>query len=303
MSTGTEARLEAKVRSLVDRPLEVTLDFGPFGLPARRSLSLDPGETRSVQVAVPVPPLAAPGRASTTQLLAVGRCGRFSAFDTKWLTFSPVLHPDRASASMDDARLHWHSLTHDCLVMGEPQWEGESDLSGRFAVVEGEDTLTIVVDVTDDDITVAPAWQPVSFGDSVEVYLDFRAPEDQGKPVYGPEVVPILAVPGGAEGGLPRWQPLDRLVPMLVDLSFSCTDRPDGYRVTLSVPLRGIADRDAGHTGGFGLDVGINDADLGSTRKTQMFYCGHAGNYLDPSRLAGVSTDRTSRRLWRVTLR
>jgi hypothetical protein len=38
---------------------------------------------------------------------------------------------------------------------------------------------------------------------------------------------------------------------------------------------------------GFGLDVGINDADFGRERSTQMFYSGHADNYLDPSRLAG----------------
>ena len=72
--------------------------------------------------------------------------------------------------------------------------------------------------------------------------------------------------------------------------------------MTFSLPLGAIAGRHA-DPAGFGLDVGINDADLGGTRSKQMFYCGHASNYLDPSRLAGVSRAEASRQLWRVTLR
>jgi len=185
--------------------------------------------------------------------------------------------------------------------MGEFWWDGDSDLSGRVALTEADGKLTVIVDVTDDDITVARADQPVSYGDSVEVYLDFRSAKDQGKPVYGRDVVAILAVPESPEGGPPRWQPLDGLAPVLADVSFACDAKPDGYTVTLSVPLTSVLADDGPAT--FGLDVGINDADGGSTRSTQMFYSGHADNYLDPSRLAGVSTAKASRRLWRVTLR
>ncbi|NPV47586.1 MAG: hypothetical protein HPY69_11550 [Armatimonadetes bacterium] len=211
------------------------------------------------------------------------------AVEAMWLTVAPAIRADvPVEAAADANAWTWHAFTPEAFTIGRDEWLGPADLSARFAVVVQPDRLVCTVEVTDDSLTTASLQDP-SRGDSVEIYLDLRPDADQGKPVYGPEVVLIQVIPPTAGRGF-QWRSMEPLPGDMKGLGVDCTLTPTGYAAVLSLPLSTLRRFRGPVWDGFGFDVGVNDADHGGTRKSQMMWAGTGDNYLNPSHLAGVHT-------------
>lgn len=209
------------------------------------------------------------------------RAGGCADFDVAWLAIAPTV---TAEGSPEGAA--WHTLGGDELVLGKQHWQGPDDLSARFAVTRDGTQLTITVEVTDDRLTPATLRDP-SRGDSVEMYLDLRSPQEQGLPLYSEEVLALQVLAPEAAEGPPLWRNMHELPEDLEQLEVSAWLREDGYSVEVALPLAAVIARRGSDWGGIGLDIGVNDAD-GGERKSQMMWRGIADNYLNPAYLAGV---------------
>jgi len=237
-----------------------------------------PGETAHSGQKLTLPPFTGLSYSFPVRLL--GRGGSFGDFAVRWLTVAPAIRADT------DDTLSWHSLGADSLTLGRGLWLGAKDLSARFAAVVSPEQLAFVVEVTDNAVTVA-ADNPHE-GDSVELYLDLRPAAEQGKPVYGPEVVALqIPAPTGPAGTI-DWRSMQTLPEALKGLKVQGRRTPGGYRVRVELPLAAVTALRGGTWSGLGFDVAVNDADGGGPRKTQMMWTGFPDNYLNPGYLAGL---------------
>ncbi|MEI6503279.1 MAG: sugar-binding protein, partial [Armatimonadota bacterium] len=245
------------------------------------TVHLAPREAAHSKQELALPPFRGLSYSFPVRLL--GRGGGFGDFDVRWLTVAPAVRADTAKT---DTALSWHVLGADSLTIGRSLWLGPKDLSARFAVVVLPETLTFVVEVADNDITVAQS-DPHD-GDSVELYLDLRRAADQGKPIYGPEVVTVQIPAPSAMAGTVDWRGMQPLPEALKNMKVQGRRTPDGYRVRVELPLAAVTALRGGSWPGLGFDVAVNDADGGGPRKAQMMWTGFPDNYLNPGYLAGL---------------
>jgi hypothetical protein len=223
--------------------------------------------------------------------------------DVRWLVIAPAVTADTAPGpGLDTGALTWHALRPDAFTVGGQNRSGPKDLGCRFAVAVSPDCLTFLVEVTDDDLTVADGQDP-SQGDSVELYLDLRNDADQGKPVYGPEVLALQITPPATAGGPARWRSMQPLPATVRGLAAGCTRTASGYRARVELPLAAVKACRGTAWQGLGFDVGVNDADFGGPRKSQMMWAGIPDNYLNPAYLAGLYTSPLPPGATRRTLR
>jgi len=235
------------------------------------------------------------------RLFARGEAG-FGGVDVCWLVTAPAVAADLAADGAEPADLTWHELTADSFTLGRHTWWGPGDLSARFAVVALADRLRFIVEVTDDDLSVATLVDP-SLGDSVELYLDLRPEADQGRPVYSEGVLALQVIPPAGADGQTLWRSMDPLPDDLQGLSIECARTATGYTARLALPLAAVEARRVGQWPGLGFDVGVNDADFGGTRTGQMMWAGTGENYLNPAYLAGLYADPLPTGAVRQTLR
>jgi len=305
LGPGHLPKLHIAIHSLSDRTLDTQLEHGPELLVGRESFTLEPGQQGDITSGIRLPELTPATRTRSYKLWAVARAeqAQASALDIKWLAVAPVICPDEAEGVLDPEQLTWRRLSADSLVLGQDLWEGDRDLSARFALAWYQGRLIVKVEVTDDDLSLAPAKEPASFGDSVEVCLDLRPPPDQGKPVYSKDVVLLLARPATSKGGSTDWSPLDGLTRRLVGVSASTELQPDGYAITFAIPKLALARPGEDSVSGIGFDIHVNDSDFAHGRDCQMVWAGTADNYLNPARLGALVAPSDAPALWRVSLR
>ncbi|MBD3292409.1 MAG: hypothetical protein GF393_05760 [Armatimonadia bacterium] len=249
VSDDATQSIQAEVVNRSDQELdwEARLEFGRQSVDLQGSLP--PEGSTVIEQSFDIPDGLPAGRAFVTPVRLHVRGQGYSAFDAGFLVISPAIVTDAAEP---------RTLGGRNLTIGRHLWRGEEDLSARLNVTTGLDELRIEVHVTDDDLTVADLTEP-SRGDSVEVYLDLRGPEEQGLPVYGEDVLALQIVPPVDGGAL--WHNLHRLPPDLWDMSVRGALSASGYRVRVDVPLAAVEARRGPRWGGLGLDVGVNDAD------------------------------------------
>lgn len=304
--TGSRLSAEAtypvaiEARNVSDAPLEARFCFEYGDQRSEQRVQLAPQQTQRLTCKVPLPRFA--GRSASRPLrLYVQEVAPWAA-EAMWLTVAPAIRaemPAEAGEAADSPT--WHAFAPEAFTIGRPEWLGPTDLSARFAVTVQSGRLVCTVDVTDDDLTTAPLQDP-SKGDSVEVYLDLRPDADQGKPIYGPEVVLIQVIPPAADKGF-QWRSMEALPASVGGLGVDCRLTPGGYTAEISLPLETLR-RLRGPLGdGFGFDVGVNDADHGEPRKSQLMWAGTGDNYLNPGHLAGVYMRQVPANATRQTLR
>ncbi len=295
--------VNAEISSLADRAIEWTARI-EFGQDLREAGGrLEPGETLLVKERVPVPRDLPAGRSFAIPVHLWVRGGEYGSFDVAWLAMARAVSASGAEGGALPAEGRgWHEIGAGALVLGTHLWTGPADLAGRFRAVTLADRLRCEVRVVDDDVTVAGLNDP-SQGDSVELYLDLRAQEQQGEPVYSADVLALQVIPPGQAGGWTRWRNLHELPEDLREIVVSAALNEDGYRVWVELPLAMIEARRGEAWGGIGFAIGINDADNGGTRKTQMMWSGIADNYLNPAYLAGLYADGLAEGATRRTLR
>ncbi|MGQ9730818.1 MAG: GDSL-type esterase/lipase family protein [Candidatus Zipacnadales bacterium] len=286
------------------QPLAAELEFGPAFLVKHERFELEAGTRGDVTEDLVLPQSLPGNRTWGLRMWAVARAvaAEASAIDMKWLAVAPVIIPDRVGTQLDQEALTWHRLGPESLVMGKSTWEGDADLSARFAVALRAQELIVIVDVQDDDLNVAQGQTSISEGDSVELCLDLRLPKDQAKPVYSPEVALLLVKPATSPTTRASWQPLDELTPQLSDVSAMSTLTREGYMATLSIPLSAF-ERGGEGLDGVGFDIHVNDSDFGLGRETQLVWAGTADNYLNPAALGALANPTNEPPQWRVSLR
>ncbi|MGC9319092.1 MAG: GDSL-type esterase/lipase family protein [Armatimonadota bacterium] len=265
--------------------------------------SLPEGGRTIVEGRFRVPDDLPAGHAFSTPVHLFVRGDGYGSFDTGWLVMAPAvsaLLPHSATTETAETaerppednseaatQSQWHEVGANALVLGRHLWRGEDDLSARFRVTRQSESLRFEIHVTDDDVTVADLTDP-SRGDSVELYLDLRDGRHQGQPVYSSDVLALQVIPPADHGSQARWRSMHAVPRDLRDISVLAAQSQDGYRVRVELPLRAIEARRGANWGGLGFDLGINDADDGGTRKSQMMWSGTGENYIDPAFLAGV---------------
>ncbi len=281
LDSDAEQVIDVTITTLADEAVQwqARLEFG------RQVRELEgtatPGELVTQSERFEIPDDLPDGRTCSIPVRLSARSDTCGAFDVAWLWVAPAIvsQPGNEPGT-------WHELGREELMFGRQYWQGREDLSARFRVSHTEDHLRIEVEVTDDHITVADLNDP-SRGDSVEIYLDLRGSEEQGRPLYTEDVLAIQVLAPEDPDAPVRWRNMHDLPADLSDIEVATRSRDGGYDVVVGVPLAAIEAIRGGDWGGIGLDVGVNDADFGE-RKTQIMWRGIADNYLNPAYLAGV---------------
>ncbi len=287
LSAAPDYEFKAKIASLTGKPLAYTAKIAYLEEKTETGLTATPNAGVFLRQRL-VLPAWAPRRSYALPIHLWVRGGGYGDFDVRWLTVAPAVAATPVNAGEEaPARLDWQHLDGDFLVLGRHLWLGPRDLSGRFAVLAWPDRLRFLVQVTDDEVAPSTLDWP-SEGDCIEVYLDLRNDEDQGKPVYSPEVIvlQILAPAGPDQPG--QWKSMQPLPEDLQGIAVNCQLAAGGYEAQVDVPLAPVQARRGQRWAGLGFDIGIDDADTGGGRKTQMMWAGIADNYLNPAYLAGL---------------
>lgn len=283
LSGEREQTIGATLTCVADEPLAWNLRMEVGGEVRELQGAVGPGAPVTVSERFAIPAGLPAGRAYSIPVRLWARSGDAGDFDVAWLTISPAISAASAPGAEDAS---WRALDARALVLGAHLWRGEDDLSGRFRALLSGDHLRVDVEVTDDQMTVADLADP-SRGDSVELYIDLRSQEEQGRPVYSEDVLALQIIPPRQPGAQVRWRNMHALPPDLAALRVGGERTPAGYRVSVGLPVAAIEARRGQDWGGVGFDAGVNDAD-GGTRRTQMMWMGTAENYLNPAYLPGI---------------
>ena len=321
---GTEAKIEVEIegrseligegdalsyRTLVRNAggdaLGIDVEYGPAPIAKGERVNLSPDEQGEFTDTITLPALTPATRTRRVKLWTVARSveAHAAAIDGKTMSIAPVLVPEVVRDLARPNGLTWYRLTHESIQKGAYTWGGEVDLGARFALMQRENRLEIVVEVTDDDIDPAPGGTWVGDHDSVEICLDLRPASEQGKPGHTKDVMLLLFSASTDDGRPTNWQPLDGLSPRLVGVSARGGKLDGGYRLTISIPMRVLQREGEKDYTGIGFDVHVNDSDFGHGRDCLMVFAGTGDNYLDASGLAALAAPADETPRWRVSVR
>lgn len=299
LSASRTCDVEVTAASLSDQPLTGTAQLQWQDEVREEPLRLAPRQRDLLPRSLPLPEFT--GLAVSFPVRLLSRGDGLGNLEVRWLTLAPAVRADSVADTADPSALTWHPLSPQCFSFGRTLWRGPGDLSARFAVAVLPDRLRFLIEVADDDLSAATGSDP-SQGDSAELYLDLRPDADQGKPVYSRQVVALQVSPPTAAGPS-RWQPMQELPPELRALAVDCQATREGYRVQVDLPLSVLKATRGETWEGLGFDVGVNDADAGGQRKSQLMWTGYPDNYLNPGYLAGLYTREVPTGAVRQTLR
>ncbi len=293
--------LQARLRNFTVAPLDCTVKIDYPDEVHEQTLRLRAGGGDVIHL--PLPVSATPRRSYATPVHLWARGEGYGGFDARWLVVAPAVAAVSVAAdSAPAASLKWQTFAADSLMFGSHLWLGPQDLGGRFAVAALPDRLRFSLVVTDDDLTVADLDYP-SAGDCVELYLDLRSDRNQGKPVYSNDVIALQILAPKAPGEPAAWKAMQPLPEDLQGITVTTKLTKEGYNVQVDLPLAPVEARRGKDWSGLGFDVGINDADFGGFRKTQMEWAGTPDNYINPACFAGLYRDQVPQGATRRTLR
>jgi hypothetical protein len=177
------------------------------------------------------------------------------------------------------------AVAHDPSLVGD--WKGEKDLSAKASLAYDSKNLYIGIRVYDDILMnpVSRKKPPLSYeGDCVELFLDGRATEKQGKN-YTQKVYQIFFVPGMEDFPAPIRHILQPREGRLVGMALNSTILEDGYSLEIRIPLSNFPAVNFKPGANVGFDIAIDDKDSKQVRgrKVQMVWAGTEGNYADAS--------------------
>ncbi len=283
-----------KLTNLTENPVQGRWHIIADTFPLGGHFRLAPNAEQRIQVPIPTPAMFRGARSTQYRLFATVQSADYGTYDLKWLTFAPAIRPRKLSFAppkTHENKLVWSNfIGPGGLTLGQDRWQGPWDLSASFAVRWTDREMTTEVRVIDDDVSPGSPQNPPE-GDSVEFYLDLRPSSSEGRPVYDENVLIIRVLAPGPEPGPAVWSTLDEAPADIGELALLSRRDNGGYRVRLGVPNGFITRRAGADIVGIGLDVGVNDADHGGQRKTQIMWCGTADNWLDPSRFGYLLRD------------
>jgi len=318
---GTQAAATAELANQTAVPQKVALslhdedrvDGSRHSVPAR-------GTVRAT-FALPVPNALPDSRSVQRRVFCFAKGATSAAFDTKWVTFNPVIQPTPVKGpSGKGAAIDWAAPPPAVLdsdrhvVLGAESWDGPQDLTVKLWCAIDPANLHLGVEVRDDVVTVEQdVTQPTMFfGDCVQLNLDCREAPRQGLPFFDENVPQFFLVPGQDEPQFADWSFGDRPQQTISPpgkwrgMKMRAEQTAEGYRIELSIPLAALQPA-RGKTGVIGFDLVVDDTDAGTGRDTQMAWAGTALNYLKPCFYGAVRLDPAPKgaagllRKWRMT--
>lgn len=278
---GAEGRLKLWMDGLLPAPAPGVFD----GLLA--------GTRKSVAVEARVPAAGTPARTRRYPLWAVARAGDAAGFDLKWLTLSPVLKCRSGAPPLSLERIFQPApdllhLTAANATIGRDMISGPDDLEAWAAVYrckEGDrDDLRFFVRVRDDKVITEDRPEVVQ-NDAVELMLDARPADAQGKPYWEQGNTLIFVRPMSQRTPKTQMSALDSPPSRFDQVKSSSALLPDGYLVWVTIPMSVIHEWARGDVESIGFDLGIDDADSYHGRESQLIW-------------AGVPADVTQPRMW-----
>ncbi|MCX8082929.1 MAG: hypothetical protein N3D17_06010 [bacterium] len=166
-------------------------------------------------------------------------------------------------------------------------WKGSEDLSGMAVVYYDEKNLYVKVRVYDNEVHNPVAWKypPRAYdGDCVEIWIDARPAEQQGKKDYTENVYHLMIVPVLDDYPAPMFHISSPAGGKLAGVVVNSKRLKDGYTVSITLPFSNFPSLKPTPGTTFGFDIGINDADKdNSYRKVQMLWAGGVDNSKDAS--------------------
>ncbi|MCS7253326.1 MAG: GDSL-type esterase/lipase family protein [Armatimonadota bacterium] len=256
------------------------------------------------------PPIARSLKFVRERITAVARCDDGLSWDVKWATWTPALHCDNSAMWLGNERIDgWLEFaSYDHVVLGGQRWRGRDDLSFRMRLRRCDDgkLLRMNILVNDDVVIVKPAWDfsCLLFGDCVEVFIDHRPPQEQGKPFFDEDVTMLAMVPGSKVVRIASWsfdeaeptftKPSGKWLNVGVEADFTAT----GYSIELTIPtviFKGLP--------AISFDVLVDDTDERGGRAKQMAAFGWANNFRNPSPFALLLLSRPNKMpRWRLAI-
>jgi len=284
---GESPVVTVKVTNLTDQAQKCRVRIETQSETLHQRLTLEPEATKRIELRLPLPEELPDDKAQKQTIRVLAWSDSYATYDLRWLTMAPLISLPQGGGG---------ELQRPSLTLGRNRWQGPDDLSGSFTVRTDEHAMRFDIHVTDDMLHTAGLDSP-QYGDSVELYLDLRSHDQQGLPVWGPEVVCMQIVPPTTPEGEAQWTTLDAPWEGMPEMAVTGQLRDDGYSITVVVPLP----EDAPQLIGF--DIGVNDADGPEGRETQMMWAGTKDNYLDASNFAAVTMKETPASAVRITIR
>ena len=178
-------------------------------------------------------------------------------------------------------------------------WNGANDCSLRAKLTYDDEALYVIARVFDDKLmnTISRAQNRGHYeGDSIELFIDGRAPEAQGESCYTNEVYKLNITPGGVDyPDLPTQTVFTVTQPVYHDLGLTLGTRfyPDGYSVVARIPFAKMPSLKVQSGASFGFDIAVNDKDStqhsggvnvqGGGRKCQLTWAGDGTSFKNPA--------------------
>lgn len=193
----------------------------------------------------------------------------------------------KAPLALDGALDEWksvpsvpmHTASSLLVAKGPHKWGGPSDIGMDVFVAWNADSLCVAAQVTDQEVhndrPLSDAWQQ----DSIEFYVDGRAPRKQLTGSYGLGAYPILVRPpiGGrpAQVSTPGWSQAAQVVQVAGRAT------ADGYTVEMLVPWSAFPEAEPKAGMPLGLAFKLTDYDTrdGATQQPRQLTFRKLGNF------------------------
>jgi hypothetical protein len=178
------------------------------------------------------------------------------------------------------------AVAHDAALSCD--WKGPKDLSLRMAVAHDKDNLYFAIRVFDDRVVNKNASKnpQMSYeGDCVEIFLDARSTERQGRDEVDQNILQLLLVPVLEDFPAPTYYVMTPKGKKLQGVVLCSKSLLDGYTLEVKIPLSNFPGLDLGKMKTIGFDIAVDDKDEDVTngRKSQMMWSGGGDNHSNPS--------------------
>ena len=307
---GDNATVNVSVYNPLRRGLEATVALDlptPFPDIIPWRVELPARQTQQHQFKVPVPRSVAGSQAVTATLTTntreLGRITRRTVLPVRLRAVTPrAKQPPRIDGDLTE----WGSAEQfpiridraEQVVIGTPytevhddpnlkcDWTGPRDVRLAAALLYDAENLYVAVRVWDDAVVNVRAVKqpPLSYeGDCIEIFLDGRKPEEQGKSAYTDEVLHIMLVPPLPDFPAPMFHLSKPRHGKLKAVALDAERLADGYTVELRISRANLPSVKFESGVAIGFDIAVDDSDSAKVRgrKSQLVWAGDRSNSAD----------------------
>lgn len=309
LESGATVELPIAIVNFSQKPLGAELMVDHAGVWHHWTAAVDAESTAECKLKLK-PPMTHLLKFVRERITAIARCNDGFGWDAKWATWTPALYCDNSAMWLGNQRIDgWLEFaSREHIAFGERHWRGRDDLSFRMRLRCSSDGkfLKMTIAVSDDVVIAKPTWDfsCLLLGDCVEIFIDHRQPQMQGKPFFDEDVTMLAVVPGSEAVRIASWS-FDEVEPTFVKpsgkwhgVSVESNFTATGYEFELMIPMTTFKGLPA-----ISFDVLVDDADERGGRAKQMAAFGWANDFRNPSVFALLLLKRPQKMpRWRLAI-